>query len=80
MSVETVKEVVMAYLQNDLGVSGPIGMHLRLIDDLELDSLDMVDLIMRLEQKFQLPDNALEQLDNAETVGEVIGLIEKVAL
>lgn len=47
--------------------------------DLNYDSLDMVDLIMNLEEAFDLsiPD---EQAEGVKSVGEAIGLVERALL
>jgi len=47
-----------------------------LIEDLKADSLDVVELVMDLEQEFdiEIPDDELPQI---RTVGDIIGFIEK---
>lgn len=47
----------------------------RLIDDLKADSLDIVELIMDLEQEFdvEIPD---EELPKIQTVGDVVKYLE----
>ncbi len=49
----------------------------RLVEDLELDSLDGVDLIVALERRLglRLPDRAIEQ---AGTLGEVVALLDQL--
>lgn len=44
-------------------------------DDLEADSLDLVDLVMSFEDEFQIevPD---EDLENIKTVGDIVKYIE----
>ncbi len=46
-----------------------------LVDDLGADSLDVVDLIMSLEDEFEIeiPD---EEIENIRTVGELVKYIE----
>ena len=46
-------------------------------DDLGADSLDSVEIVMRLEEAFdiEIPDDAVE---NVETVGDVVEAIQKV--
>lgn len=46
-----------------------------LIDDLGADSLDVVDLIMSLEDEFEIeiPD---EEIENIKTVGALVNFIE----
>lgn len=45
-------------------------------DDLEADSLDLVDLVMSFEDEFQIevPD---EEIDNIKTVGDIVKYIEE---
>ncbi|MDD4617259.1 MAG: acyl carrier protein [Alphaproteobacteria bacterium] len=47
--------------------------------DLNVSSLDMVEVIFALEDKFsvQLPFNANAPADSLRTVGDVIALVEK---
>lgn len=46
------------------------------VDDLKADSLDIVELVMALEDEFdvKIPD---EDYDKIKTVGDVIGYIEE---
>lgn len=46
------------------------------IDDLGADSLDIVELVMAMEEEFDLeiPDDEAEKL---RTVGDVVGFLEK---
>ncbi len=46
----------------------------RLVDDLELDSLDAVDLIVRLEQQTGV-EIAEEELKSLETIQDVLALL-----
>lgn len=45
-------------------------------DDLEADSLDLVDLVMSFEDEFQIevPD---EEIQNIKTVGDIVKYIEE---
>ena len=48
----------------------------RFIDDLNLDSLDMVELMMKMEDEFgvEIPDDDAEGL---KSVGDVVSYLEK---
>lgn len=48
----------------------------RLIEDLKADSLDVVELIMDLEQKYsiEIPD---DELPNIKTVGDIVAFIAR---
>jgi acyl carrier protein len=47
------------------------------IDDLGADSLDLADLVMTIEEHYQL-DFANEDTDQFKTVGDVVAAIEKL--
>ncbi len=48
----------------------------KFVDDLGADSLDVVELVMALEEKFEIeiPD---EEAEKIQTVGDVVAYIEK---
>jgi acyl carrier protein len=48
----------------------------KIADDLGADSLDVVDLLMSIEDEFEIeiPD---EEIDNIATVGDLVSYIEK---
>lgn len=71
MSFDTVKEIIV----EQLGVEADeVTMEASFIDDLGADSLDIVELIMALEEEFdmEIPD---EEAENISTVGDVINYI-----
>ncbi|MFV0413233.1 MAG: acyl carrier protein [Oscillospiraceae bacterium] len=47
-----------------------------IIEDLEADSLDVVDLIMSMEDEFgvEVPD---DQIENFKTVGDIVRYVEE---
>lgn len=47
------------------------------IDDLGADSLDLADLVMAIEERFQI-DFGNEDTDQFKTVGDVISAIERL--
>ena len=47
------------------------------IDDLGADSLDLADLVMEIEEKYEV-DFANEDTDQFQTVGDVASAIEKL--
>lgn len=73
MYFEKVRDIIAKQLDID-GAS--ITMTSRLIDDLKADSLDIVELIMDLEQEFniEIPD---EELPKVQTVADIVGYLEK---
>ena len=73
MSFEEVAEIIADQLKIDVDKIKPES---KLIDDLKADSLDIVELVMELEQRFNLeiPD---EVMPTIETVKDVVDYIEK---
>ncbi|MCX5780598.1 MAG: acyl carrier protein [Firmicutes bacterium] len=74
MSVfETVKEIIVEV--KDISADA-IQMESRFAEDLEADSLDVVEMIMLLEEKyeFEIPEEVAEKL---KTVKDVVDYIEK---
>lgn len=72
MVFEQVKQAVAAQMNLD---PAKITLESSLVDDLKADSLDIVELIMDLEQKYDLriPDEALGEL---KTIGDIVSYIE----
>ena len=70
---ETLKKLLAEELQIDPETITPSS---SLIDDLHADSLDIVELVMDMEQEFdvEIPD---EVLPNIKTVGDVVGYLAK---
>ena len=72
MVFDRIKEIIV----EQLGVeSDVVTMEASFIDDLEADSLDIVELIMALEEEFdmEIPD---EEAEKISTVGDVIDYIK----
>ncbi|CAM2007404.1 acyl carrier protein [Acanthopleuribacter pedis] len=69
---EQVKVVIAEELEVE---EGQISMESMIVDDLGADSLDVVELIMRLEEKFEIeiPDEDAEKI---QTVGDAVKFIE----
>ena len=61
--------------QLDIKEKEKITMESDIVEDLEADSLDVVDLIMSLEDEFgvEVPDDAIE---NFHTVGDIVRYVE----
>ncbi len=73
MSFEEVAKIIADQLKIDLDTIKPES---KLIDDLKADSLDIVELVMELEQRYNLeiPD---EVMPTIVTVKDVVDYIEK---
>lgn len=70
--LEKVKKIIVEQLGVD---ESEVTLEASFIDDLGADSLDLVELIMALEDEFEveIPDNAAEKIT---TVGDVVEYIK----
>lgn len=69
-------EKVRDILVEQLGLEdADVTMESSLMEDLEADSLDLVDLVMSFEDEFdvEIPDEAIESI---KTVGDIVAYIE----
>lgn len=75
MVFEKVKEIIVDQLDVEEDV---IKMESVIIDDLGADSLDVVDLVMSIEEEFdiEIPDEAVE---NIKKVGDIVNYISSNA-
>ena len=48
-----------------------------IIDDLGADSLDIVDLVMTLEEEFDIGEMSEEDLATIKTVGDLVGYLQR---
>ena len=77
MSSEEIFEKVKAIIVEQLGVTDTsVTMEASFIDDLGADSLDIVELVMALEEEFdiEIPDADAEKV---VTVGDVVDYIKE---
>ena len=73
MFFEKVRDIIAKQLDID---ASTITMNSRLIDDLKADSLDIEELIMDLEQEFNIEIQD-EELPKVQTVSDIVGYLEK---
>jgi acyl carrier protein len=76
-TVPSVEERVIDIVCENLGVSKEqVTRSTRFIEDIGADSLDIVELVMELEEEFEItiPDDQAEKI---KTVGEAIDYIER---
>lgn len=75
MAFDKIKDLIVDQLQVD---GDKVVMEASFIDDLGADSLDIVELIMAIEDEFDLeiPDGEAE---NIKTVGDAVNYIQKNA-
>lgn len=73
MVFEKLRALIAEQLELD---ESEVTMESELIDDLGADSLDVVDLVMTIEDEFEIevPDEAIE---NMRTVGDAVKFIEE---
>ena len=74
-TADKVKEIVADELSVEPNIVTP---QARFVEDLGADSLDVVELVMRFEEEFEIeiPDEDAEKIT---TVGEAVSYIEKKA-
>jgi acyl carrier protein len=78
LTVASIEERVVSIVSEQLGVDKEkISPETSFVNDLGADSLDQVELVMELEEEFDIdiPDDAAE---NIQTVGQAIDFIQKV--
>ena len=79
MHVASVEERVISIVSDQLGVDkDKVKIETSFVNDLGADSLDTVELVMELEEEFDLniPDDAAEKI---QTVGQAVKFIEEAA-
>ncbi len=74
MVFDKVKDIIVDQLDVD---EDKITMDASITEDLGADSLDVVDLIMSLEEEFdiKIPD---DEVENVKTVGDIVKFIEEI--
>ena len=72
---ETVRKVLAEQLEVD---SAMITMETDIIDDLGADSLDLVELVMSLEEHYDIVLTD-DKTANVRTVGQVVNMLEQFA-
>ena len=73
MVFDKIKSIIVEQLDAD---EAAVTMDANIQDDLGADSLDVVDLVMSIEESFdiEIPD---EDVENIKTVGDVVKYIEE---
>lgn len=75
MVFEKVRDIVVEQLDVD---ENDVTMESAIVDDLGADSLDVVDLVMSIEEEFdvEIPD---EEVENIKTVGDIVKYVESAS-
>ena len=76
MGVAELKERIVEIIANQLGIDQTdITPDANVVDDLGADSLDVVELIMALEDEFDLeiPDEQAEKITNVQNIFDYMG-------
>ena len=79
LTPEEISKDIYDIIEDRLGVrASDIAPEKDLVKDLGADSLDSVELIMSIEQKFniRIPDDAVE---NIKTVGDIVAFVNNIA-
>ena len=77
MSENEILEKLKVMMEDQLGVSPEkVKLDSTLTDDLAADSLDLVELVMNIEEEFDIhiPD---EEAENISSVGDLVDFIKK---
>ena len=75
MTEQTTLDRVTAVLRDVSGYDGEVTAASDLRTDLMIDSLDMVEAVMQIEEKFGL-DLTDDQAEGIKTVGDIVALID----
>lgn len=72
MVFDKIKDIIVEQLEVE---EDAVTMEASITDDLGADSLDVVDLVMSIEESFdvEIPD---EEVENIKTVGDIVKYIE----
>ena len=72
MVFDKIKDIIVEQLDVE---EDAVTMEASITDDLGADSLDVVDLVMSIEERFdvEIPD---EEVENIKTVGDIVKYIE----
>jgi acyl carrier protein len=76
MSGEEILQAVGELAREKLGWRGAVRRDMRLVEDLELDSMRLLTLAMAVEDRFRV---CLDESDEAgiATVGDLVGIVER---
>ena len=70
---DKIKEIIVEHLNSDDGAF--INLDTDLQEDLDADSLDAVEIIMNIEEEFDIKVDD-DELENIKTIGDIVKYIE----
>lgn len=77
MTTETLEKLKLAFLEACIGEPlEPLQENTRLLEDLQLDSLDHIDLMISIDEQFPEITITDEQWATVKTVGDIARLLE----
>ncbi len=75
---DTAKEVIAIVIEK-LNIEEPVGINQSTLQDLGADSLDMVEIIMKFEEQFDIEIND-DEAENLSSVQEVINYVHNLRI
>ncbi|MEL6390567.1 MAG: phosphopantetheine-binding protein [Bacteroidota bacterium] len=75
--IDELKAIIQAYLPDDISTED-ISSDSHLINDLRINSANLVDIVIDVEDKFDI-EISNEEIENMSTVGDAISIIERKA-
>lgn len=76
MVFEKIRDIIAEQFDIDAGTITP---ETSFTDDLNADSLDMVDVVLAIQEQFSIGEIDDEELAGIQTVGQVVALVEAKA-
>ena len=70
-------EIIIGYVSEQFGVDkDSLSRDTNFVDDLNADSLDVVELSMTIEDEFGIGEISEEDLKNIKTIGDLVDYVE----
>lgn len=79
MTTEKILEKIIAIISDQMGIDAEgLSEETNIIDDLQADSLDIVELTMAVEDEFSLPEVSDEDLEGLKTIGDLVEYVSNI--
>ena len=72
MVFETIQDIIHTQFEVDADKITP---YTRFVEDLDADSLDVVELAMSIEEEFSIPEISEEDIREIHTVGDLVDYV-----